>query len=300
MKFLWWLIVTLVLVLGSLYAMGLFLTSRLETVLRPTSPLGPGASFLATRSGRVHVLDVGKGEVVLLLHGSGRSIADWQEGLASRLSEQYRVVAFDNYGFGMSDRNHPLEYGNSLWAAQAVDVLDALEIERVAVLGHSAGGVVAATLAADHPDRIRGAIFVGHGLAMDPVQLLPFIPGIGEMQLSQTSAFGETFSDLHRQRIEAAYRIRGTRSAYLTFVRRQFTVDSLRLVTGTYEDIRLPVLQIHGSLDASIPIQAARKLSTRLDDVRFVEIEGSGHNVHIDAPDQLAAEVANFVAILPP
>ncbi len=144
MKFLLWFIVTLVLVLGSLYVIGLILTSRVETVPYPTSPLGPGASFLATQSGRVHLLDIGKGDVVLQLHGSGRSIADWQEGLATRLSKQYRVVAFDNFGFGMSDRNHPLEYGNALWAAQAVDVLDALEIERVAVLGHSAGGVVAA------------------------------------------------------------------------------------------------------------------------------------------------------------
>ena len=134
-------------------------------------------------------------------------------------------------------RNHPCEYGNSLWADQAVDVLDALEIERAAVLGHSAGGVVAAILAADHPDRVRGAVFVGHGIAIDPVQMLPFIPGIGEIQLSQTSAFSETFSALHRKRIEAAYSIRGTRSAYLTFVRRQFKVDGLRLLTGTYEDI---------------------------------------------------------------
>jgi pimeloyl-ACP methyl ester carboxylesterase len=77
-------------------------------------------------------------------------------------------------------------------------------------------------------------------------------------------------------------------------------VDSFRLFTGTYEDIRLPVLQIHGSIDASIPVLAARKLSNRLNDTRFVEIEGAGHNVHIDAPDRFATEVANFVATLPP
>jgi 2-hydroxymuconate-semialdehyde hydrolase len=300
MKFLWWLSVAIGLVLVGLYVIGKFLTGRMEPVLRPTSPLGPNASFLATRSGRVHVLDVGQGEVVLLLHGSGRSIADWQEGLAERLSVHYRVVAFDNFGFGMSDRNHSGEYGNALWAVQAIDVLNALEIERAVVVGHSAGGVVAAILAADHPDRVRGAVFVGHGIAIDPVQMLPFIPGIGEIQLSQTPAFGETFSDAHRRRIEASYSIRGTRSAYLTFVRRQFTVDSFRLFRGTYEDIRLPVLQIHGSIDASIPVLAARKLSNRLNDTRFVEVEGAGHNVHIDAPDRFATEVADFVATLPP
>ena len=58
------------------------------------------------------------------------------------------------YGFGSSDRNHPFEYGNALWARQAIDVLDALEIERAVVLGHSAGGVVAAL----QMDRIASSI----------------------------------------------------------------------------------------------------------------------------------------------
>lgn len=300
MKFLWWLIAALVLVLSGLYATGLYLTSSLETVPRATSPQGPGASFLGTRTGRVHVLDVGMGPAVLLLHGSGRSIADWQESLAWKLSERFRVIAFDNYGFGFSDRSHPFRYGNALWAEQAIDVLDGLEIEQVVALGHSAGGVVAAILSADHSERIRGAVFVGHGIAMDPVQLLPLVPGVGEFQLSQTRAFSETFSATHKRRIESAYRIRGTRSAYLTFVRRQYTVDGYRLLNRTYEDIHLPVLQVHGSLDQSIPIQAARKLSDRLGDARFVEIEGSGHDVHIDAPVRLAKEVAEFIATLPP
>ena len=299
MKLLGWLVLVVGIVLGGLFFLGRYLTSRIETVPVPSEPLGPGASFLTTPSGRVHVLDVGQGEVILLLHGSGRSIADWQEGLAMRLAQQYRVVAFDNFGFGMSDRNHPLQYGNKLWAAQAIVVLDTLGIERAVVLGHSAGGVVAATLAADHPDRVRGAVFVGHGIAMDPVQLLPLIPGVGEIKLSQTSAFSDTFSALHKQRIEAAYRIRGTRSAYLTFVRRQYTVDGVRLLNGTYEDIRLPVLQVHGEQDVSIPISAARKLSKRLTDARFVAIEESGHDVHIDAPGRLVTAVEDFVASLP-
>jgi pimeloyl-ACP methyl ester carboxylesterase len=300
MKIVLWVSVAIVVLLSGLYVTGQYLSSRIETLRRPAIPLGPGAEFVAIRSGRVHVLDVGQGEVILLLHGSGRSIADWQEGLAERLSEHYRVVAFDNFGFGMSDRNHPGEYGNALWAVQAIDVLDALAIERAVVVGHSAGGVVAAMVAADHPERIRGAVFVGHGIAVDPVQVLPAIPGIGEIQLSQTRVFGDTFSDLHRNRLEASFSVQGTRAAYLTFVRRQFTVDSFRLLRGTYEDIVMPVLQIHGSLDASIPVQAARGLSERLNDTRFVEIDGAGHNVHIDAPDQFASSVSEFVETLGP
>ena len=285
---------------GLLFVTGRLLTRRLEPLPLALAPWGPDTSFLSTRSGRVHILDAGEGDAVLLVHGSGRSVADWQEGLAGRLAASHRVVAFDSYGFGLSDRNHPFEYGNALWARQAIDVLDALEIQRAVVLGHSAGGVVAAFLAADHPERIRGAVFVGHGLAMDSTQVLPFLPGVGELWLAQTTVFGDTFSDQHRRRVESGYRIRGTRAALLTFIRRQYTIDGLRLLRSTYEDIETPVLQVHGTLDESIPIRAARALSSRLSDTRFVAVDGSSHDVHIDAPDRLAEEVTAFVATLRP
>ncbi len=300
MKILGLLALALCFTLALCFITGKLLTRRIETEPRALAPWGPETSFLSTRSGEVHILDVGKGDVILLVHGSGRSVADWQEGVADRLAASHRVVAFDNYGFGLSDRNHPFEYGNALWARQAMDVLDALEIERTVVLGHSAGAVVAASLAADHPERFRGAVFTGHGLAADLAQMVPFLPGIGELSLARSTVIGDTFSDDHREKVEAAYRIRGTRAAYLTFVRRQYTIDSVRLLGGTYEDIEIPVLQMHGTLDESIPIDAARDLTSRLVDSRFVAIDGSGHDVHIDAPDRLAEEVAAFVATLPP
>jgi pimeloyl-ACP methyl ester carboxylesterase len=286
--------------LGSLFVTGKLLTRRLETEVRPLAPSGRDTSFLSTRSGRVHILDIGEGDVVLLVHGSGRSVADWQEGFANRLAATNRIVAFDSYGFGLSDRDHPFRYGNALWARQAIDILDALAIRRAVVLGHSAGGVVAAFLAADHPERIRGAVFVGHGLAMDPMQLVPLVPGVGELSLAWSPVFGDTFSERHRRKSEAAYRVRGTRAALLTFIRRQYTIDGLRLLVGTYEDIEIPILQVHGTLDESIPIDAARNLTSRLVDSRFVAVNGSSHDVHIDAPGRLADEVAAFVATLPP
>jgi 2-hydroxymuconate-semialdehyde hydrolase len=302
MKILGALTLALCFTLGGLFITGRLLTRRLETETDPRALVswGPETSFLSTRSGDVHILDVGEGDVILLTHGSGRSIADWQEGVADRLAKSYRVVAFDSYGFGLSDRNHPFEYGNALWARQAIDVLDALEIERAVVVGHSAGAVVAASLAADHPERVRGAVFTGHGLAPDPAQMVPLLPGIGELSLARSTVIGDTFSDDHREKVEAAYRIRGTRAAYLTFVRRQYTIDGLRLLRGTYEDIEIPVLQMHGTLDESIPIDVGRDLTSRLVDARFVAISGASHDVHIDDPDRWAEEVATFVASLPP
>lgn len=292
----------LLLVVGAMtvsFVVGRGLARRFETEpAPPPAPWSAETRYVATRSGRTHVLDVGRGDVVLLTHGSGRSVADWQEGLAAALSTPLRVVAFDNYGFGLSDRRHGLRYGNALWAEQAIDVLDALDIDRAVVVGHSAGGVVAATLAADRPDRIRGAVFLGHAMALDPVQALPLVPGVGEVLIGRMDVFGDTFSESHRRRQLAAYRIRGTRAALLTFIRRQYTIDGLRLVAGTYEDIGVPVLRIHGARDASIPIEAARALGDRLRDQRLVELDGVGHDVHVAAAGRVADEIGRFVAAL--
>ncbi len=296
MKIIGTVLIVLVVVIGTLFLVGRVLSARLEPDLPPTLSSSPETSFLSTRSGTVHILDLGEGEAILLLHGSGRSVADWQEGLAESLAKSHRVVAFDNYGFGFSERDHALQYGNALWARQAIDVLDALGIGRVTVVGHSAGGVVAAFLAADHPERIRGAVFVGHGLAMDPTQIVPFLPGIGELWVTRMSVFGDTFSERHRSFAESAYRIRGTRAALLTFIRRQYTIDGIRLLGGTYEDIEVPVLQVHGEHDASISISAARRVTDRLVNARFVVVEGASHDVHVDAPGRLAQEIAAFAA----
>ena len=284
---------------GAAYCIGSLHIARREPVSRPQAPSEPHASWVETRSGRVHVLDQGSGDVVLLVHGSGRSIADWQEGFADALARDFRVIAFDSYGFGRSDRNHRWEYGIALWARQAVDLLDALRIERAVILGHSSGAAVAALVSAAHPERMRGTVLVGHGMAVDPAQIVPAIPGLGELWASRISLNGETHSSDHRARLEESYRVRGTRKALLTFIRRQLTIDGLRLVRGTYEEISVPVLQVHGTHDASIPIEAARALGRRIPNARLVEID-SGHAVHLERPAELAEAVHRFVRELDP
>lgn len=51
---------------------------------------------------------------------------------------------------------------------------------------------------------------------------------------------------------------------------------------------------MHGTRDLSIPIEAARGLTPRLRDARFVAVEGASHDVHIDAPDELVAAIEAF------
>lgn len=284
--------------LTTAFLVGHYMMAARETTQRAEAPLGPYTRFVETRSGRVHVLDQGVGPVVLLIHGTGRSVADWQEGLADQLSATHRVIAMDYYGHGLSDRNHGLSYGHVLWTQQVIDLLDALGIAQVILVGHSVGGVIVSRVAADHSERVSHVVTVGTGMALDPAQIVPLIPGAGEIVMGSTDIFGDTFSDAHRERLEVAYDIKGTRAALLTYIRRQYTIDGLRLLYGVYEEIKAPVLHVSGSEDASIPNAAARALSERTKG-KFVSVDGIGHDVHIEAPDQLAAEIIRFVEANP-
>jgi len=301
LKIIWRFALAVVIIFGTLYITGKFLTSRIETEtdLQALGSWGPGTSFLETRSGNVHILDIGEGDVILLIHGSTGSIADWQESVAYPLAESYRIVAFDSYGFGLSERKKTSEYGHALWEQQAIDVLDALGIEQAVVLGHSAGAMTAVLLGADYPERFRGVVITGHSLSGDPTQMLPFLPGVGEVWAARQTIIGDAFSDSYLENAEAVHRIRGTRAAYLAFMRSQYYSEtSFRLFNSGYEEIEAPVLQMHGTLDQAQSIDDARQLSSRLADTRFEAIEGSDHFIHINAPDQWLAAVTTFLESL--
>ena len=185
---------------------------------------------------------------------------------------------------------------------QAVEVMDALEIERAVVVGHSAGAVIPVALGAYYPERVRGAVLTGHGFAMDPYQLVPVLPGIGELWAARQSVLGDTYSDSYREQAEAVHRIRGTRAAYLAFVRSQIKVlasaEGRRMAGNIYESVSVPVLQMHGTADQSQGIDSARVLSSRIADTRFVAIEGSDHHIHFEAPERWVEEVTTFAESL--
>jgi len=131
-----------------------------------------GAKFITTTLGRVHYIDGGEGPPILLMHGSGRSIADWQEGTIERLALHHRVIAFDYFGNGFSERTASYTYGYDLWVNEAVALLSALKIEHVTVIGHSVGGALACILAADHPELADHVVTIGTGMTIEPQQFM--------------------------------------------------------------------------------------------------------------------------------
>jgi pimeloyl-ACP methyl ester carboxylesterase len=278
-----------------LYGVGVMLTARVETVDSGTLPPLAGAKFTNTKSGRTHYVDIGTGPVILLVHGSGGSLGAWQEGVIDRLARHHRVIALDLFGNGRSERNTSFAYGYTLWVTQIVELLQALKVEQVTVVGHSVGGVLACVLAADHPERVAGVVTIGTGMRIEPQQLLLLLPGFGEVGLARVAAFTDTKAERYREMLELAFKVKGTRAALLSYARRQATVDGARLLWGTFEDVKAPVLHLSGTHDTHIPHEVARALAARTMG-RFVPVAGADHDAHIEAPVPVAAEIEEFIA----
>lgn len=129
--------------------------------------VAPRSEMLAINGVQTHLLRGGRGEPLLVLapeFASNRWFP-YHDALAAR----FQVLAPDHLGFGLSERPDWLDGIDDL-VLHYVDLLDALGLERVAVMGLSLGGWIAAELAALHRQRVKRLVLVGAaGLKIDGV-----------------------------------------------------------------------------------------------------------------------------------
>ncbi|KST65480.1 alpha/beta fold hydrolase [Mastigocoleus testarum] len=112
-----------------------------------------------------HVLDEGSGQPVLLLHGFPDSADLWRNQIPALVDAGFRAIAPDLRGFGRSSKPKEISsYSFQVLLSDIIGILDALQIERVHVVGHDWGAALAWFLAAFRPDRVMNlaVMSVGH------------------------------------------------------------------------------------------------------------------------------------------
>jgi pimeloyl-ACP methyl ester carboxylesterase len=125
-------------------------------------------AFVAVPGGVLHYAAAGAGEPVLLLHQTPRSWDEYRDVLPL-LGRRRRAIAMDTPGFGDSRATAEGPHSIERWAAAAGALLDALGIDRAAVVGHHTGAFVAVELAASRPERVRAVVLSSLGLT-DPAE----------------------------------------------------------------------------------------------------------------------------------
>jgi len=250
--------------------------------------------------------DVGSGEPVLLLHGSGPGVSAWANWRLSiqSLQSDFRLLAPDLAGFGFSQTPADIVYSRNLWLEQIVAFLDATGVDKVNVIGNSFGGSMALALAIHHPQRVNRLILMGSvGV---PFELTPGLDAVWGYEPSEDNmrAIMQVFAydqalvgdDLVRMRYEASKRA-GVQEAFSAMfpAPRQCWVEAMAHPEADIRGIGHKTLLIHGRDDKVIPLSTSLTLEQWIDDSQLHVFGRCGHWTQIEHAAAFAQLVTNFL-----
>ena len=119
----------------------------------------PGGRFLEIDGVRLHYVEKGSGPAVVLLHGNGSMIQDFESsGLLEEAARSYRVIVFDRPGYGYSSRPRDVVWSPDRQAALIQTALEEIGVGSAIVLGHSWGASVAIALALNHAASVKALV----------------------------------------------------------------------------------------------------------------------------------------------
>jgi pimeloyl-ACP methyl ester carboxylesterase len=273
--------------------------------------------YIDTGEVRLHAVIGGDGPPLLLVHGWPESWYAWRM-LMPALARDFQVVAVDQRGMGLSDKPAG-GYDTGTLAGDLVALMDALGHERFAVVGHDTGFAISYALAADHPDRVDRVALAeipgSPGAAPAPPVLVPapindrlwHLPFNRLDKINEQLVVGREDIFFGWEFDAAAKKLPGDVIAY--YVRGLSNPDSLRSSFGFYRALdttiaqdgerktrrlTMPVLAIGGA--ASFGGHVGEALQLVADDVQSVVIDGTGHFVAEESPEEMLAALTPFLA----
>ena len=145
----------------------------------------PSSSFISIDGINVHYRDVGKGEAILLIHGTGASLHTWEKWI-DILSPGYRVISFDLPGFGLTgpDPNH--NYQISRYTAILNSLMVKLKVDSFHIAGNSLGGLVAWRYTTQFPQKILTLNLIDAAGLPQPGKKPPFIFQLAKLPVLST------------------------------------------------------------------------------------------------------------------
>ncbi len=286
----------------------------------------PTGSFIEAEGLRLHYVERGHGDPVLLLHGNTLMGLDFLlSDLVDRLAETHRVIVIDRPGYGYSDAPgrrkgwRPEAQARVMHAA-----LERLGAQRAIVLGHSWGALVAMALALDFPESVRGLVLEAGYLYPTPrpdipLRAPPALPVVGDVlrytvsPLIQRASWAAMVRVLfapakvpsHFWRFPAWMACRPSQLQASAAEMAELAPAAWRL-SQRYPDLAVPLVIIAGREDRLVltDMHSAR-LHEELPHADYRPIAGMGHMLHHLVPDQViaaikAAEHATGAGATPP
>jgi pimeloyl-ACP methyl ester carboxylesterase len=260
---------------------------------------------------QLHVRDSGPPKAqthapaVVMLHGFGASLQTW-DAWAEGLASEHRVIRIDLPGSGLSPPDPAHDYRDERSLQTLTALLDQLGLPRVSLVGHSMGGRIALTFAAQHPERIDKLVLVApdgfaslgfeYGKPTDVPAMLGLMRHVLpkpllRMNLQAAYARPESLTDAVTTRYHDLILAPGARQAMLDRLEQTVLQEPGPLL----RQIKAPTLLVWGEADAMIPFANARDYLQAVAGSRLVSWPQVGHLPQEEAAEQSLKAVADFL-----
>ena len=264
------------------------------------------------------------GRTVLLLHGRNFPSSYWEPTIKALTGAGYRVVVPDQVGFGKSSKpSTALSF--DMLARHTAALLDHLQLDRVDIVAHSMGGMLAVRFARSYPDRV-GRIVLEAPIGLEDYRI--FVPPVETERIMADE--DKLTPDAYRRQLVTNYSLTLPPDAITPFIESRMRIkDSaeyprwLRAFVNSYQMIwsqpvlneipllKQPVLFVMGGNDHNAPGRAyapmevrakmgdnaklARELAARMANAKIEVFEGIGHVVHLEATARFNASMLAFL-----
>ena len=258
-------------------------------------------SFIRLPNGITHYELGGNesGDLVVLVHGFSVPYFIYDPTFEFLTSTGFRVLRYDLFGRGFSDRPH-VDYDLALFVGQLADLLDAFRFTRpVNLIGLSMGGLVASAFTTQHPERVNKLVLIDPAgakpIALTPALKAAKIPFVAEAVLSvvgsealiQNTAkdfFDPTLVEhfISKYRVQMHYK--GFRRAILSSIRHGM-LDGFIPVYQSLGKMDKQILLFWGRKDVTVPFEHSQILCEAMPGIQFHVIENCGHIPHYERPE---------------
>ncbi|MBI3914608.1 MAG: alpha/beta fold hydrolase [Chloroflexi bacterium] len=230
---------------------------------------------------RVSVIDAGQtisNRAMLFLHGYGGEALQWRKQL-NEFAEEYRIVAPDLRGHGLSDQP-PSEYSTDELLGDIEAVVAELNLPRTfVVLGHSFGGALATLYALKHPERVERLVLIGTSIGFN---LNPFL----KLALKMPLAIAEPIRRMFPRALAAPPHVLKAMHAHALA-----KFDGKQI----FPHLKIPLLLIIGHRDIVFTQAAYEAVANLVAGAQVAKIPVSAHMVHLERPDAVNRAIARFV-----
>lgn len=258
--------------------------------------IGGRRAFVASENREIDPDD----ESVVFVHGVGQDHTVWVLPMRYFARHGRNVVSVDLPGHGRSD-GPPLESIESM-ADWVIHTLEALSVERAALVGHSMGSLVALDAASRYPDRVWSLVMVAVSFPLVvSEELMAAAASASHDALDMLTYWGHSRhawvggNDTPGIWMTGSYMRLLERSPPATIAADLQACQSYRAGLEMARSIAAPTLVMMGSRDVMTPARGAQEMIGHLADVRTVVFEGAGHALLTERPDQVLDELIEAV-----